>query len=342
MIDLSSDTATQPTLAMKQAMMAAPLGDEQKGLDPTTHKLEQTLASLLGHNAAIFLPSATMANQIALQLHCERGDEMIAAENCHIFISECGGSAIHANVQAKPIPTENGIFSAEDIYNKYRWLKTPLTPITKLVSIENTTNMGGGIPWSKAELNSILSTAKELNLKTHLDGSRLFNAAAATHLSPKEIASEFDSITLCFSKGLGCAVGAALVFDQQHFAKVRRLKQLMGGSMRQSGILAAGCLYALEHHIERLQEDHENAKLLAEGLSSISLISVENKSPATNMVFFSLQKSTPEDFEKLCSDQGIRFSRVGKNRFRAVTHLGVSREEIEMAIKKIKNMCRVD
>lgn len=342
-IDFFSDTVTRPTEAMKKAMIAAPLGDEQKGEDPTTQQLEQTVAELLGHEAAMFFPSATMANEVAIQLLCDRGDELIAAENCHLFVAEAGGPAVHAGTQAKPIATQNGIFSAADVRTAYRQFKGPLYPASKLVSVENTTNMGGGIAWSQEALNDVLTVAQELELKTHLDGARLFNAATASGLSPKQIASRFNTVTVCFSKGLGCAAGAVLAFAKTHYGKVRRLKQLMGGSMRQSGILAAACIYALEHHVERLKEDHAHAKLLAAGLSAnIPHIQVLNNPPSTNMVFFEWNspQMSPTQFLEKCIQNGLRFSQTGAKRFRAVTHLDIQTADVERALTIIKNIIR--
>lgn len=339
-IDLFSDTVTKPTLAMKKAMMEAELGDEQKGEDPTTRKLEEKVANMLGFSAAMLFPSATMANEVAIRLLCEPGDELIAAENCHLFNAEAGGPAIHAAVIVKPICTENGIFTGEDVRRHYRWLKGPHYSVSKLINVENTTNLGGGIPWTSTALSSVLIAAKELNLKTHLDGSRLFNAVAATATSANQLVIGFDTVTLCFSKGLGCPTGAVLVFDRQYYESVRRLKQLMGGAMRQSGMLAAAALYALEYHTARLSKDHENAKILAKKLNEISAITVENNPPATNMIFFKLNTTniTSEQFLESCIKKGVRFSCVGKNRFRAVTHLDVNRHDVEKAANLVREI----
>lgn len=340
-IDLFSDTVTKPTAAMKKAMLEAELGDEQLGEDPTTRKLEEKVADMLGHSAAMFFPSATMANEVAICLQCERGDELIAAETCHLFFAETGGPAIHAGVMARPIRTANGIFSGEEIHQTYRWAKGPHYPLTKLVSIENTSNLGGGIAWSLPELNSVLDTIAELGLKSHLDGARFFNAVVSSQLKPRVIAERFNTTTICFSKGLGCATGAVLSFPKNDYGKVRRLKQLMGGAMRQSGILSAACIYALDNHVERLQEDHENAQLLAKQLSeSIPQIQIENISPSTNMVFFTWHstKMTASQFLANCMSKGLRFSQTSENRFRAVTHLDISRKDIEKAVDIVKEI----
>lgn len=343
-IDLFSDTVTLPTTAMKNAMLVAELGDEQKGEDPTTRKLEEMAAELLGQETALFFPSATMANEIAIRLLCEPGDELIAADNCHLFHAEAGGPAIHAGVMAKPIRTATGIFTGEELRASIRWSKGPHYPVSKLVSVENTTNMGGGIAWDLTTLDSVLSSAKELGLKTHLDGSRLFNAMIKTKTTPRNLAANFDAVTLCLSKGLGCPLGAILAFRKQDYQKVRRLKQLFGGAMRQSGMLAAAGIYALQNHIERLEEDHANATLLANKLATeIPQIRVENLAPSTNMVFFEWlgTNMTASQFNEATLKENLRFSQVGENRFRAVTHLGISSEDIITSVDIVKAISNV-
>ncbi len=342
-IDLSSDTVSRPTPEMKKAMMEAELGDEQRGEDPTTRKLEERLASMLGFSAGLFFPSATMANEVAICALAERGDELLAAENSHLFFAETGGPAVHANVMCRPIPTQTGIFSADAVKQAYRAMKGIHLPLSKILSIENTTNIGGGIPWSTTQLTAIVSIAKELNLKLHMDGARFFNANVKTELAPAEIAKGFDTVTICLTKGLGCPVGAVLVFDQSLYPKIRRLKQLMGGAMRQSGILAAAGIYALDHHIRRLREDHHNAGILAKLLSeAISPIHVLNNPPETNIVLFEWQsnKITAEMFLKICLDKGVRFSQIGPKLLRAVTYLNIWREDIYKAVNIVREICR--
>lgn len=341
-IDFFSDTLTRPSAAMKKAMFDAELGDEQKGEDPTTLLLEQRLAELTGHSAAMFFPCATMANQIAIRAQCEPGDELIAYQDCHLFLAEGGGTAVNSGVQAKPMATPNGIFTGDDVRAAYRWPKGPHYPVSKLVSVENTTNMGGGVPWTLAQLDSVFEAAKELNLKTHMDGARMFNAHVASGLPVRTITSRFDTVTVCFSKGMGCATGAVLCFDKSLWTKIRRLKQVFGGAMRQSGILAAACLYALDHHISRLQEDHDNAKLLAKGLLGLPFIEVENPEPGSNMLFFQWKSSSlsAEQFSELCTQKGVRFSQCGARRFRAVTHLDISTSQIHEAIKIVAEISK--
>jgi threonine aldolase len=345
-IDLSSDTVTQPSPEMKRAMLEAPLGDEQKGEDPTTLRLEKLMAERLGKSAAIFLPSATLSNQVAIHTLCEPGDEVIADANAHIFIAECGGGAIHSGVMTKPLQTANGIFTGADVRRHTRWMRSPLTPVSRLVSVENTTNMGGGVAWTAAQLADVVEAAREGGLSLHMDGARLFNASIRSGLSPKSIASSFDTITVCLSKGLGCAAGAVLAFDERHYDRVRRWKQAMGGALRQSGILSAAGIYALEHHVERLAEDHRHAAQLADGLARIDQLQVENPEPSTNMVFFSWKGAHPRggsssgsEWLARCIKKGVRFSQVDQNRFRAVTHLDVREADIDTAVKLVQSVC---
>jgi threonine aldolase len=338
-IDLSSDTATKPTAPMKQAMFEAALGDEQKGEDPTTLALEQQAAEMFGFSSALFLPSATMANQIALKTLCAPGEELLAAANCHLFNAETGGPAIHAQVLCKPIPTPSGIFSAADIQQHYQAIKRVLTPVSKLVSVENTINFGGGIAWTKAQLSEVVACAKALDLKLHMDGSRIFNAHIKTGLALHEIVAGFDTVTICLSKGLGCPMGALLLFDKTLLNQVRKLKHLMGGALRQSGIIAAAGLYALQHHIVRLQEDHDNALFLAQLLQAeVPELKLLNNPPPTNMVCFSWQSKNlaPIAFLEKATQHGVRFSQIDANIFRAVTHLDIKRADIQKAVATIK------
>jgi threonine aldolase len=341
-IDLFSDTITQPSRAMKEAMMNAELGDEQKGEDPTTRELEEMAADILGQKAAMFFPSATMANEVAIRLLTNPGDELIAADNCHLFFAEAGGPAIHAGVMARPIRTQTGLFTGQDVRNIYRWSKGPHYPISKLLSIENTTNAGGGHAWNPDDIAAVLTVAKELNLKTHLDGSRLFNAVVRTKTTAKIIAENFDTVTICLSKGLGCPIGAILAYPANDFAKVRRLKQLFGGAMRQSGIIAAAGIYALKNNISRLAEDHANAELLAEKMhAEVDEIHVENVKPSTNMVFFEWTGThmTADEFLERCIAEGIRFSHFGERRFRAVTHMHITEDDVNKVIAALKKVC---
>ncbi len=332
-IDLSSDTATKPSKEMREVIASAVVGDEQKQEDPTTIKLEEYAADLLGHDLGMYLPSASMSNEIAIMLHCRPGDEILASESCHIICAEVGGPAVHGRAMVKGIPDPKGFFTAEQIQESIR-MPIPHTPKARMVLIENTTNLAGGYPWPLDQMRSVQEMAKKHEMRLHLDGARLMNASVASGLSPKELAKGFDTITLCLSKGLGAPIGALLVGKKEHLEPARRLKHLMGGAMRQSGMMAAAGLYGLKNNVERLKEDHANARFCAEGLSAIQGIKIENNPPASNMVFFSLKdtKISPNDFLPQLESKGLRFSQIGPNRFRAVLHLDVRREDVEKAV----------
>lgn len=340
MIDLSSDTATQPTRAMKEAMFNAPLGDEQRFEDPTTRRLEEKAAALLGLDDAVFLPSATMSNQIALQVLGSPGSEVIAAHQAHIISAESGGLAVFASLMAHPIFTPSGIFTTEQARTAIPGFNYPGYSHPSLIVIDNTTNFGGGIPWSKEDLTSMVALAKEYKLNLHMDGSRIFNAHVKTRLPLKSICEGFDTVTLCLSKGLGCPIGALLVFKAEYRTQIQKLKKRMGGSMRQSGILAAAGIYALDHHITRLAEDHTHAEKLAEALSKVPGIELKNPNPATNIILFEWRSSkmTADQFNEFCLNKGFRFSRLTQTFFRAITHLDVSSQDIEHVIQALKTL----
>ena len=317
--------------------MEAALGDEQRGEDPTTKKLEEAMARKLNKSSAMFFPSATMCNQIAANIFSKAGGEVLGAEEGHMFNSEAGALSFHSRVQPRAIKTQNGIFGAEDMKQAMRFVSGAHTPRPSLVLVENTTNAGGGCAWPLDALDAVIAQAKSWDLKCHLDGSRLFNAAAAVNSDVARLAQGFDSVTICFSKGLSCGAGAILAFDSIPREEVRRLKQVFGGALRQSGMLAAACLYALEHHVQDLAHDHRRAQVFAAGLSHLAGVTVENPKPATNIVFFSLdtKKCHPEPFIEACLKRNLRFSRFNTNRFRAVTHREISDQNIDDAIKII-------
>ncbi|MBX3166372.1 MAG: aminotransferase class I/II-fold pyridoxal phosphate-dependent enzyme [Candidatus Eremiobacteraeota bacterium] len=339
MIDLFSDTVTRPTLAMRSAMAEAEVGDEQRGEDPTTRRLEERAAELLGQETATFLPSATMANAIAIQLFCGPGDEILSAENGHVLNYEAGGAAVHARASVRSIPTWTGVFGRNAVLQRLRH-DTPHAPRPRLVVVENTTNAGGGRPWPVDECDGVLQAAHQHGLRVHLDGSRLFNASVALGLPSRRLGQGFDSVTLCLSKGLGCPVGALLAHGREWSGQVRRLKQLMGGAMRQSGILSAAGLYALEHHIERLAQDHRNAQALAEGLERLSQLVIEKVPLRTNMVYFEVpDRYSPDRLEQELLAEGVRLSRIHSRRFRAVTHLDIDSTDIERALAVFRSVC---
>jgi threonine aldolase len=276
MIDLRSDTATKPTAGMRAAIAAAEVGDEQRREDPTVNELERRAAALLGQEEAVFVPTATMANEIALRTLSEPGDELIAEENAHLLLAELGGPAIHAGLMTRPIPTTNGRFGPDEVRERVRRTDSAHVPPTRLVSIENTHNASGGRIWPLEEIEALAATCRELELRVHLDGARLLNATVATGEDPARIGAYFDTVTLCLSKGLGCPLGALVAGSEELMAKARRLKHLFGGAMRQAGIVAAAGLYALDHHVDRLADDHARARRLAEGLDAAG-VSVDER-----------------------------------------------------------------
>jgi len=336
-IELRSDTLTQPTPAMREAIANAVVGDEQKREDPTVLELERRAAELLGQEEAVFLPTATMANEIALRIQSEPGDLLLAEEHSHVLIAEQGGPAVHAGLLVRPLPGYAGRITAEQIRAAMTDPRSGHEPRTRLVSVENTHNSAGGRVWSLAELDSVVAAARELELRVHLDGARVFNAAGALGVPAAEIGRRADTVTLCLSKGLGCPLGALVAGGAELMLKARRAKHLFGGAMRQAGIVAAAGVYALEHHVDRLAEDHARARRLAEGLVDAGLEldvdAVETNFVQLNVAPFGLTKA--EALERL-KEAGVGLSStVHPTKLRAVTHLDVSDEDIERAIELI-------
>jgi threonine aldolase len=333
-IDLRSDTATQPTQGMRAAIAAAVVGDEQKREDPTVNDLEARAAALLDQDEAIFLPTATMANQIALRLHTERGDELVGEENSHVFISELGGPAIHSGVITRGLPGVGGRFSVEQVRAAYR---APVihSPRTRVVWVENTHNASGGRVWPLEEIDELRGLCDELGLRFHLDGARLLNAAISSGEDAAAIGSRFDTVTLCLSKGLGCPLGALLAGAAEAMTNARRLKHLFGGAMRQAGIVAAAGVYALDHHVERLADDHARARQLALGLAEAGL-AVDPDRVETNFVQLDVAPLSKEEAIRLLAEQGVALSAtIHPSVLRAVTHLDVGDAEIEGALEAI-------
>jgi threonine aldolase len=337
MIDLRSDTKTQPTPEMRAAIAAAEVGDEQRREDPTVNRLEAMAAELLGQAEAVYVPTATMANEIALRVLGEPGDEVVAEQNSHIFISELGGPAAFAGLMTRQLPCVAGRFTPEQLRETMRRGDNTHTPATKIVSVENTHNASGGRVWPLDEVEAIVATARELELRLHLDGARVLNAATALGVPAAEIGRQFDTVTLCLSKGLGCPLGALVAGSPELMAKARRLKHQFGGAMRQAGIVAAAGVYALEHHVDRLAEDHIRARRLAEGLYDAG-VPVDLEQVETNFVQVDvgpLGLSPAEALERL-SQQGVGLSMtVHPTILRAVTHLDVDDEDVERAVQLI-------
>jgi threonine aldolase len=311
---------------MRRAIATADVGDEQRREDPTTRRLEERVAELLGHEAGLFLPSGTMCNQIALRLHARPGgDELILDRTAHPIIAEAGGPAWNAGLMIHALDGDGGIFSADQVRAAVR-PESRYMPRSRVVSVEQTTNMGGGRVWPLATVHAVLGAAREHGLRAHMDGARLMNAVVASGVSAAEYAGGFDTAWLDFTKGLGAPVGAVLCGSAELFEEGWRWKQQMGGAMRQAGIVAAGCLYALDHNVERLAEDHEHARVLAAGLTELGC---EVIPPETNIVIF----SAPEGFVEGMARHAIELSDTPDGRVRAVTHLDVSRADVDEALK---------
>ena len=337
MIELRSDTLTQPTPGMRQAIANAVVGDEQKREDPTVLELETRAAELLGHEASVYLPTATMANQIAIRILTEPGDVVIAEEHSHLFIAEQGGPAAHSGLFTRPLPGYAGRLAPEQIRATMTDPRSGHEPVTKLVSLENTHNSSGGRIWPLDELLAVIETSRELGLRVHLDGARVLNAAVALGVPPAEIGGRFDTVTLCLSKGLGCPLGAIVAGSEELMVKARRAKHLFGGAMRQAGIVAAAGVYALDHHLDRLAEDHARARRLAEGLAAAG-VAVDLDAVETNFVQLDVDPCGLTKWEALArlKEHGVGLSAtVHPTTLRAVTHLDVSDEDIERAIDLI-------
>jgi threonine aldolase len=331
MIDLISDTATQPTAAMLQAMIASPLGDEQKGEDPTVLALEDESAALLGCERALLLPSATMANQIALLLHAGPGDEVLCHDSAHVFHYEAGGVSMHARAQLRPLSGPRGQFGIDTLVSAIR-PDDPHHPVTKAVVIENTSNGGGGSVWPLHDLDLVMATATQHGLAVHVDGARLYNAAVALQVPLARVAEGATTVQMCFSKGLGCPAGAVLAMPAAMWSRARRFKQAFGGCGRQSGILAGAMRHALKHHVTRLQDDHHRAQQLATALAELG---VDVEPVETNLVFF-VHKQAAQLLAGL-KERGIRMGRVaGSDRIRACLHLNINDTDLHHTITALR------
>ncbi|TML55519.1 MAG: low specificity L-threonine aldolase [Actinobacteria bacterium] len=342
MIDLRSDTQTKPSAEMRSAMANAEVGDEQKREDPTVNELERRTAELLGQEEAVYVPTATMANEIALRTLGRPGDEVVAEENSHIFLAELGGPAVHAGLMARPLRCEAGRFTPEQLRETVRVTDRSHVPPTRIVSVENTHNSSGGRVWPLDEIEAIAATARELDLRLHLDGARVLNASVACGVSAAEIGGHFDTVTLCLSKGLGCPLGALVAGSAELMAEARRLKHLFGGAMRQAGIVAAAGVYALEHNVERLADDHARARRLAEGLDAAG-VPVDLEQVETNFVQVDVGPLglTPSDALERLWQQGVGLSMTAHpTRLRAVTHLDVDDDDIDGAVELIPRALR--
>lgn len=336
-IDLFSDTITKPTQGMREFMAEAEVGDEQQKEDPSVNKLVEMVCDLLGKEDAIYLPSGTMCNQIAFRVHCRPGDEIIMDETAHTRHYETGGPAALTGAMTYPLAGIRGVFRAPQLEAAVRPASNHL-PRSKVVLVEQTSNLGGGSIWPLEGIQSVCAAAHKHGMVCHMDGARLLNAVASTGVKAKTYAEPFDSVWIDFSKGLGAPVGAALAGSKGFIQEAWRWKHQFGGAMRQAGIIAAGAVYALNHHVERLAEDNENAQILARGLAEIEGIVVEPVE--TNLIFFDVSGMgvTAEAFNALLMEKGLRISVLGKTRGRAVTHLDVSRDQVKEGLEIIRKV----
>jgi threonine aldolase len=341
-IDFSSDTQTRPTPAMREFMAAAPVGDEQLRVDPSVNRLQEMTAALTGKEAALFLPSGTMCNAIAFSLNANRGEAVILDWESHPNMSEAGGPAWLANVILRPVAGPRGIFSVDQVRPLINKGGTHATR-TAFISVENTTNRGGGAIWPLERLAEMRALADEHGMRLHMDGARLLNAVVASGIPAATFASYADSVWLDLSKGLGAPVGAVLAGSSDFIERARLLKHMFGGAMRQAGIIAAGGIYALENNVERLAEDHANARYLAEGLASIPGVKLVYDDVPTNILFFDVSATgmTPQQVERGINALGVRMGGGydGAKVIRAVTHLDVTRDDCTRAIEAVREVC---
>jgi threonine aldolase len=332
-IDLRSDTITRPSPGMRAAMAAAEVGDDVFGEDPTVRRLEARIAEMLGKEDSLFVPSGTMGNQLGIRVHCQAGDEFLCEANSHIVFYEQGAYAQLFGIAAQTVDGDHGVLHVEQLVNRLRPLNNDHYTRSRLVCLENTHNRGGGRVQPYDAVVEICGWAADNGLARHLDGARLFNAVVATGISAADWASPFDTVSVCFSKGLGAPVGSALVGPADKIRQARRHRKALGGGWRQAGILAAGALYALEYNIDRLAEDHENARLLADVIRRTPGVKLDSDSVDTNIVIFELdpELGTAAAFSARLRDEGVFTNSIGPQRLRAVTHLDVSREMVQHA-----------
>lgn len=335
-VDLRSDTVTRPTAGMREAMAHAEVGDDVYGEDSTVNRLEERTAHLLGKEAAVFVPSGTMANQIALLCHCERGDEVLTGEGSHCMLYESGAGSAWAGVGFWSLG-RGGLFDADDVLAAIKPRENHFAR-TRLVVVENTHNRAGGRVFPQPQVERIAAAAHSQGLSVHMDGARIWNAAVATGSTPALLAASADSISACFSKGLGAPVGSVFASSRDFVVRARRFRKMLGGGMRQAGVLAAGALYALDQHRERLAVDHTNARLLAEGLSALPGVVCAPERVETNIVNFELPAGDAARFVANAAAQGVRLSAFSAHALRAVTHLDVSRADISEALVRLAGL----
>ncbi|CAM2141297.1 L-allo-threonine aldolase [Pararobbsia alpina] len=342
MIDLRSDTCSQPTAAMREAMMAAQVGDDVYGDDPTVKELEREVAELLGKEDAVYMVTGTMTNQVAIRAHTEPGDAVLFDQNAHVYILEGGAPAAFSGVLPRLLPGIRGVFSPEDVFDAlgvpHRFFPATIPAPVKLLCLENTHNIGGGKVWPIDQLVSVCDAGRSMGLALHLDGARLWHATAATGIPERDYTKHFDTVSVCFSKALGAPVGSALAGPRDFIARARRFKQQIGGGFRQAGIIAAGALYALRHHRARLEEDHEHARMLARGIASLPGIALDVSTVETNIVRFGVTSLPAGEFVEALHAKGLYVLPSGADGVRAIPYLNISRQQVQQAIDIIASV----
>ncbi|MCA9245190.1 MAG: low-specificity L-threonine aldolase [Phycisphaerales bacterium] len=339
-IDLRSDTVTKPGAAMRRAIAEAEVGDDVLGDDPTVKRLERRCAELFGKQAAVFVPTGTMANAVSIRSVCEPGDEVVCDDTTHSYNYETAAPAALCGVSLRLIDGERGIYTGDDVRRGVR-ADSIHFPHSRMCIIENTNNRGGGAIWPIENITSVRNACDEHKLWLHLDGARLMNACVATGKKPTDFTKYFDSLSMCFSKGLGAPVGSIVAGSADFITRCRRFRKMFGGVMRQSGILAAAALYGLDHNVERLAEDHANARLLADAIADLDGIDLDPATVQTNIVIFRVdpKRASAADFAARLGEGGVRVIPTGPDTIRAVTHLDVSRDDIEAAITVFREAC---
>jgi threonine aldolase len=342
-VDLFSDTVTRPTEPMRRFMCAAEVGDEQQREDPTVNLLQDMVAELLGKEAALFLPSGTMCNQVAFAVHCRPGDEILLQELAHPLLYEVGGPSAMVGALLRPLPGRRGQFTADQVREAIR-PPAYYMPRTRALSVEQTSNVTGGVCWPLERIEAVCAVAHAGGLVTHMDGARLLNAVVATGTPARQFAAAFDSAWIDLSKGLGAPVGAVLAGSGAFIEEAWRYKQRFGGAMRQAGIIAAAGVYALRHHVDRLAEDHERARQLARGLAQLRGVAIDPERVETNIVIFDVSGTglSGDDFAaRTLASHGVRFSVLGPTMVRAVTHLDIPADGITLALEAARVALRM-
>ncbi|WP_299837264.1 GntG family PLP-dependent aldolase [uncultured Tenacibaculum sp.] len=336
-VNLISDTVTKPTEGMLKAMMTADVGDDVFKGDPTVNLLQEKVADMFGMEDALFFPSGTMANQTAIKLHTQPGDKLFCDKWAHVYNYEGGGAAFNAGVSCKLIDGDRGMFTADQLHYAAEGRSDIHVPYSRLVCIENTTNKGGGACWDFDELKNIKEVSDKFNLAYHLDGARLFNALVEKNETPKQYGELFDTISICLSKGLGAPIGSVLVGSKDHITKALRIRKLFGGAMRQVGYLAAAGIYALDNHIERLQEDHQKAKEIGETLQQLSYVKKVEPIETNIVIFYVNDNLNAADFIKDMQEKDILLTPMGEGKIRIVTHLDYTDKMHKTLLKALQN-----